>query len=70
MIELGVPYELKSFKHDDVKKPPFTELNPNGRVPGTSCITVIHSWSNNGSNRRPEHRLDTLGVWSNCPVFD
>ncbi|RMJ12707.1 hypothetical protein BHE90_001223 [Fusarium euwallaceae] len=33
MIELGVPYELKSFKHDDVKKPPFTDLNPNGRVP-------------------------------------
>ncbi|RSL59679.1 hypothetical protein CEP54_007155 [Fusarium duplospermum] len=33
MIELGVPYELHSFKHDDVKKPPFTNLNPNGRVP-------------------------------------
>ncbi|KAM0415938.1 hypothetical protein ACHAPT_013091 [Fusarium lateritium] len=33
LIELGVPYELKSFKHDDVKKPPFTDLNPNGRVP-------------------------------------
>lgn len=31
MIELGVPYELKSFKHDDVKKP-LADLNPNGRV--------------------------------------
>jgi glutathione S-transferase len=31
--ELGVPYELKSFKFDDVKKKPFTDINPNGRVP-------------------------------------
>ncbi|KAJ4317647.1 hypothetical protein N0V84_007246 [Fusarium piperis] len=38
MIELGVPYELKSFKHEDVKKPPFTDINPNGRVPGMYSI--------------------------------
>ncbi len=32
--ELGVPYEVKSFKFDDVKKKPYTDINPNGRVPG------------------------------------
>ncbi|KAJ6020531.1 glutathione transferase [Penicillium herquei] len=31
--ELEVPYEIKSFKFDDVKKPPFIDVNPNGRVP-------------------------------------
>ena len=32
--ELGVPYNIHSFKFDDVKKPPFININPNGRVPG------------------------------------
>lgn len=40
MIELGVPYELKSFKHDNVKKPPFTDINPNGRVPGINYMIL------------------------------
>ncbi|OAX77800.1 hypothetical protein ACJ72_07898 [Emergomyces africanus] len=31
--ELDVPYVIKSFKFDDVKKPPFINVNPNGRVP-------------------------------------
>ncbi|KAK8008316.1 hypothetical protein PG991_010867 [Apiospora marii] len=31
--ELGLPYEVKSIKFDDVKKPPLIDLNPNGRVP-------------------------------------
>ncbi|KAF2244525.1 glutathione S-transferase domain-containing protein [Trematosphaeria pertusa] len=31
--ELSLPYEIISFKFDDVKKPPFVTLNPNGRVP-------------------------------------
>ncbi|QKX56747.1 uncharacterized protein TRUGW13939_03853 [Talaromyces rugulosus] len=31
--ELGVPYVIQSFKFDDVKKPPFININPNGRVP-------------------------------------
>ncbi|KAJ5088237.1 glutathione transferase 1 [Penicillium angulare] len=31
--ELQVPYEIKAFKHDDVKKTPYTDINPNGRVP-------------------------------------
>jgi glutathione S-transferase len=32
--ELNIPYEINSFKFEDVKKKPFTDLNPNGRVPG------------------------------------
>ncbi|KXX79083.1 Glutathione S-transferase 2 [Madurella mycetomatis] len=31
--ELGLNYEIKSFRFDDVKKKPFTDVNPNGRVP-------------------------------------
>ncbi|KAI4189164.1 MAG: hypothetical protein L6R41_001663 [Letrouitia leprolyta] len=31
--ELGVPYEIKSIRFEDIKKEPFINLNPNGRVP-------------------------------------
>lgn len=31
--ELGLNYEIKSFRFDDVKKPPFIDINPNGGVP-------------------------------------
>ncbi|KAI9640844.1 glutathione S- transferase, nitrogen catabolite repression regulator [Ciborinia camelliae] len=31
--ELGLNYEIKSFSFADVKKKPFTDVNPNGRVP-------------------------------------
>jgi glutathione S-transferase len=34
--ELGVPYEFHLFAFNDVKKSPFININPNGRVPGTS----------------------------------
>ncbi|KAL2822631.1 glutathione S-transferase [Aspergillus granulosus] len=33
LIELEIPYEIHSFKFDDVKKPPFININPNGRAP-------------------------------------
>lgn len=31
--ELGLNFDIKSFRFDDVKKPPFININPNGRVP-------------------------------------
>ncbi|KAK3989400.1 putative glutathione S-transferase, partial [Cladorrhinum sp. PSN332] len=31
--ELGLNYEIKAFRFDDVKKSPFIDINPNGRVP-------------------------------------
>ncbi|KAI4213977.1 MAG: hypothetical protein LQ351_003381 [Letrouitia transgressa] len=31
--ELQVSYEIKSIKFDEIKKKPYTDLNPNGRVP-------------------------------------
>ncbi|OTA98357.1 hypothetical protein M426DRAFT_326032 [Hypoxylon sp. CI-4A] len=31
--ELKVPYEIESIKFENIKKPPFINLNPNGRVP-------------------------------------
>ena len=40
--ELRVPYTIHSFKFDDVKKPPFIDVNPNVRVPGVypNSVTV------------------------------
>lgn len=31
--ELELNYEVKSFRFDDIKKKPFIDINPNGRVP-------------------------------------
>ncbi|TVY54119.1 Glutathione S-transferase-like protein tpcF, partial [Lachnellula suecica] len=31
--ELSIPYTIHSFPFSEVKKKPFTDLNPNGRVP-------------------------------------
>ncbi|AEO64707.1 uncharacterized protein THITE_2142541 [Thermothielavioides terrestris NRRL 8126] len=31
--ELSLNYRIHSFRFDDVKKPPFIDINPNGRVP-------------------------------------
>ncbi|KAJ8119217.1 hypothetical protein ONZ43_g3790 [Nemania bipapillata] len=31
--ELGLNYEIESFSYADVKKKPFIDVNPNGRVP-------------------------------------
>ncbi|KAI0147592.1 glutathione S-transferase [Xylariaceae sp. FL1272] len=31
--ELGLNYEISSFSFEQVKKPPFININPNGRVP-------------------------------------
>ncbi|KAL8996920.1 MAG: hypothetical protein Q9169_003679 [Polycauliona sp. 2 TL-2023] len=31
--ELGVPYEIKSIRFEGIKKPPFIDINPNGRAP-------------------------------------
>lgn len=39
--ELNVPYEIISFKFDDVKKKPFIDVNPNGRVPGEAFYVVV-----------------------------
>ncbi|MCJ1453362.1 hypothetical protein MMC28_003709 [Mycoblastus sanguinarius] len=31
--ELSVPYEIKPIRFEDIKKPPFIDINPNGRAP-------------------------------------
>lgn len=31
--ELGLNYEIKSFSFSEIKKPPFIDVNPNGRAP-------------------------------------
>lgn len=32
--ELDVPFVIENVNLEDVKKPPYTDINPNGRVPG------------------------------------
>ncbi|XXH01736.1 hypothetical protein Hte_008097 [Hypoxylon texense] len=39
--ELGLNYEIKSFRFDDVKKSPFININPNGRVRAPSMYQYI-----------------------------
>jgi glutathione S-transferase len=43
--ELGLTYEIKVIPFSTIKSPPFTDLNPNGRVPGVcqvfSCATIL-----------------------------
>jgi glutathione S-transferase len=39
--ELSIPYDLIWLKFDDVKKKPFTDLNPNGRFPGTYSLAKL-----------------------------
>ncbi|CAI6087678.1 unnamed protein product [Clonostachys chloroleuca] len=31
--ELSIPYEIESIRFENIKTPPFTDINPNGRVP-------------------------------------
>ena len=33
--ELGLPYQSSWVELENLKKPPFTDVNPNGRLPGT-----------------------------------
>ncbi|KAI1429585.1 glutathione S-transferase II [Xylaria sp. FL1777] len=39
--ELGVPYEIKSIRFEHIKKKPFIDLNPNGRVPDPNTDLVL-----------------------------
>ncbi|KAK8016771.1 glutathione S-transferase [Apiospora rasikravindrae] len=38
--ELGIPYEVKSIRFEDVKKPPMIDVNPNGRVPAIEDLNT------------------------------
>lgn len=38
--ELQVPYEIKSFRFDEIKEKPFIDINPNGRVPGRFTLDM------------------------------
>lgn len=42
MEELSIPYKIVSLKFDDVKKKPYTDINPNGRFPGISRPQLGH----------------------------
>ena len=39
--ELQLPYEIECIRFEDVKKKPYIDLNPNGRVPGSSTASPL-----------------------------
>lgn len=43
--ELGTPYEIKSIRFHDVKQKPFTDVDPNERVPGGDHISFLFIFS-------------------------
>ncbi|TGJ80901.1 hypothetical protein E0Z10_g7852 [Xylaria hypoxylon] len=42
--ELGISYEIVPTKFDEVKKRPFTDINPNGRCPGAIIQYIIEQY--------------------------
>ncbi|KAL2125845.1 hypothetical protein VTI74DRAFT_2519 [Chaetomium olivicolor] len=58
--ELGLNYEIKSFRFDDVKKKPFTDINPNGRVPAIEDPnTGVTLWESGAINQYISEVYDT-----------
>jgi glutathione S-transferase len=50
--ELGLNYKLEPFRFDDIKKPPFIEVNPNGRVPAIEdSNTGLTLWESGAINQ-------------------
>ena len=35
---LGIPYEIKSKRFEEIKKSPFVDVNPDGRAPGLFLV--------------------------------
>lgn len=67
--ELGLNHELKSFSFADVKKKPFIDVNPNGRVPAIEDPnTDLTLWESGAilqyviEQYDAEHRLSYEGV--------
>ncbi|KAK3291241.1 glutathione S-transferase [Chaetomium fimeti] len=58
--ELGINYEFKSFRFDDVKKRPFIDVNPNGRVPAIEDPnTGVTLWESGAINQYLVEVYDT-----------
>jgi glutathione S-transferase len=58
--ELGLHYELAPFRFDDVKKKPFVDVNPNGRVPAIhDPNTDLTLWESGAINQYIVEQYDT-----------
>ncbi|VBB71880.1 Putative glutathione S-transferase [Podospora comata] len=58
--ELSLNYEFKSFRFDDVKKPPFIDINPNGRIPAIEDPnTGLTLWESGAINQYLIEQYDT-----------
>lgn len=44
--ELSLPYQTHWMESEDIKKPPYEAINPNGKLPGdypTSFVETLHA---------------------------
>lgn len=58
--ELQLNYTINSFRFDDVKKPPFIDVNPNGRVPAIQDPnTDLTLWESGAINAYLIEEYDT-----------
>ncbi|RAH65218.1 glutathione S-transferase family protein [Aspergillus aculeatinus CBS 121060] len=58
--ELGVPYEIESFKFDHVKDKPYIDICPNGRVPAiVDPNTNLTLWESGAIIQYLEETYDT-----------
>jgi glutathione S-transferase len=70
--DLELPYELESFSFENVKRKPFIDINPNGRVPGTYLppISAIPDVSANHSLSLAIHDPNTdLTLWESGAII-
>lgn len=56
--ELNLPYEIKAIRFEDTKLKPFTDINPNGRVPGLS--NYLNLMSEYSQYKLQQSRIQTL----------
>ncbi|KAH7304014.1 glutathione S-transferase [Stachybotrys elegans] len=58
--ELGLNYKLEPFRFDDIKKKPFIDINPNGRVPAIhDPNTDLTLWESGAINQYIIEQYDT-----------
>jgi glutathione S-transferase len=58
--ELGLNYKLEPFRFDDIKKKPFIDINPNGRVPAIKDPnTDLTLWESGAINQYIIEQYDT-----------
>ncbi|CAH0046311.1 unnamed protein product [Clonostachys solani] len=67
--ELAVPYEVESVRFENIKKLPFTDLNPNGRVPGILEEVIDRAWDISNTPAAIEDPNTGIKVWETGAII-